>query len=342
MPNLKSFALVGNGAGWDRSIDPFEPFLPTLRCLKLLDIPLYPSLLELKTLTELIIRDRWSNLRLDTLLDFLEGNRSLESVILTIKFEESSLHSSRRQVAVGNRIKHLEITCFNAMDGQALISNIPLSKGAELVFFCCPFNGTGASVDDILSVISATDLSNLQSPTFMEYRVCTPRTIQLLGPDGSANFSGGSGTDIPFVEFPRLPLTNIRRLHLDTRGWKLIWPPPGPAVFHHLSSFPALETLTIECDTNLLHLLSPLFSKPSSSPLLKTLAFSGCTITEEFMKELTRFASDRKSTTSVGLHHVAIFHRQGKFPSATSIRELEEYVPVVDVRISTKIPTDLT
>jgi hypothetical protein len=228
------------------------------------------------------------------------------------------------------------------MDGQALISNIPLSKGAELVFFCCPISGTGASVDDILSVICATDLSNLQSPTFMEYRVHTLRTIQLLGPNGSANFSGGTDSPIPFAEFPRLPLTDIRRLHLDICGWKLIWPPPGPAVFHHLSSFPALETLTIECDTNLSHLLSPLFSNQSSSPLSKTLAFSGCTITEEFMEELTRFASHRKSTAPVGLHHVVILHRQGKFPSATSIRELEEYVPVVDVRISTKMPTDLT
>jgi hypothetical protein len=99
MPNLRSFALVGNGAGWDRSIDPFEPFLPTLRSLKLLNISLYPSLLELKALTELIIRDHRFNLRLDALLDFLEGNRSLESVILTVRFEESSLHSSRRQVA---------------------------------------------------------------------------------------------------------------------------------------------------------------------------------------------------------------------------------------------------
>jgi hypothetical protein len=341
MPNLQSFALTSGGAGWDRSIDPFEPFPPTLRYLKLLGISPYPSLLELKTLTELELRDRQFNLRLDTLLDFLEENRSLERVILNLKFDEPSLRGSRRRAAIKTRLRYLEITCFSAMDGQALISSIALSKGAELEFFCCPLNGIGAAVDDVLSGISTTHLSNIQSPTFMEYRVYIPRTIQLLGPNGSAKFSGRSGTDIPFAELPRLPLTNIRRLHLDTYRWESIQPPPGPAVFHHLSSFPALETLTIECDTDLSCLLSPLFLNTSSSPFLKTLAFLDCTITEEFMKELTRFASDRKSTTSVGLHHVVILHREGKFPSTASIRELGEYVPVVDVRIATKIPTDL-
>ena len=176
----------------------------------------------------------------------------------------------------------------------------------------------------------------------MEYRVHVSRTIQLLGPNGSVKFTGHHGTDIPFVELPHLPLADIRRLRLDTCRWEWIQLPPSPAVFHYLPSIPALETLTTECDTDLSRLLSPVFSNQSSSPFLKTLAFSDCTITEEFMKKLTRFASDRKSTTSVGLHHVAIFYREGKFPSTASIRELEDHVPVVDVWVATKAPTSLT
>ena len=343
MPNLQSFTLLaGGGVGWDRSIDPFESFPPTLRCLKLLGISLHPSLLGLKTLTELDLRNRRCNLRLDTLLDFLEENRSLERVILNLKFDEPSLRSSWRRVAIRNRLRYLEITCFDAMDGQVLISSIALSKGAELAFFCYPSSGISPTVDDVLSGISTTHLSNLQSPTFMEYRVYEPRTIQLLGPNGTAKFSSPFGSGIPFAEFPRLPLTDVRRLHVDTCRGESILPPPGLALFHHLPSFPALETLTIECYTDLSCLLSPLFSNPSSPPSLKTLAFLDCTTTEEFMKELTRFASDRKSTTSVVLHRVVIFHREGKFPSTASIRELEDYVPVVDVRIATRMPIDLT
>jgi hypothetical protein len=332
MPNLQSLALSkSGGAGWVPSIDPFESFLPTLRYLELLDISLYPSLLELRTLTELELRDRQFNLRLDILLDFLEENRSLERVVLHLMFDEPSLRSSRRRVAIGNRLRYLEIVCFNAMDGQALISSIALSKGAKLDFSCLPVFNISPTVDDVLSGISTTHLSNLQSPTFMEYRIST-RIIRLLGTSGTATFHSPICSGIPFVEFPRLPLTDIRKLHLDTCGWESIQFPPVPAVFHHMSSFPALEELTIECDTDLSCLLSRLFSNPSSSPLLQALAFLGCTVTEEFMKELTRFASDRKSTTSVGLRHVVILHRKGKFPSAASIRELEEYVPVVDAR----------
>jgi len=57
---------------------------------------------------------------------------------------------------------------------------------------------------------------------------------------------------------------------------------------------------------------------------------------------LTQFASDRKNTNSARLHRVVIVHWQGKFPSIASIRRLKKHVPVVDVRISTGLPADLT
>jgi hypothetical protein len=59
------------------------------------------------------------------------------------------------------------------------------------------------------------------------------------------------------------------------------------------------------------------------------------------MEELTRFASDRKTYTSAQLHRVVILRGEGKLPSTTSVRKLEEHVPVVDVRDGMKIPTDL-
>jgi len=59
------------------------------------------------------------------------------------------------------------------------------------------------------------------------------------------------------------------------------------------------------------------------------------------MRELTRFASNRKNTDSARLHRVVIVHWEGKFPSIASIRKLEKHVPVVDVRISSVLPGDL-
>ena len=223
------------------------------------------------------------------------------------------------------------------MDGEALISNISLPKGATLDVDCCEGDVT---VNDVLSGISTTHLSNLLSPTFMEY--FTHRSIvQLLGPNGTARFRSYY-PNTPFIEFPRLPLASIREFRLDNRWWGLIHSRPDPEVFHHLSSFPALETFTIRSDGDLSYVLSPLLSGPSTSPCLKTLGFWDCIITEEFMERLARFASDRKNTASSWLRRVVIVHQEGKFPSAASIRELKEHVPVVDVWIAPELPEDLT
>ena len=340
MINLQSLSLSDyQVTTWDRSIDPFELSAYALRYLQLTRVPLYPSFLKIKTLTGLELCDYECNLHLDTLLDFLEENRSLTSAGLDIWFAEPSLRSSRRRAPIGNRLQSLRITCHDAMDGRALISSIALSKGAELEFTCQGTYDATVEVADVLSGISTTHLSNLLSPTFMRYRV-HPRIIKLHGPNGTASFFGHSLWDIPFAEFPLLSLANIRRFHLDNCGREMIQSPDDLAAFNHLPSFSALETFTIEHEANLPH-LPTLLSNPSASPSLRTLAFVHCVLTEEFMGELAQFASDRKSTASAWLHRVVIVHRDGTFPSITSIRKLEEHVPVVNVQIATKLPTDL-
>ena len=337
MTNLRSLTLTNDGkSDWDRTIDPFESSAHVLRYLELVRIPLYPSLLNLETLTGLVLHDPWCDLHLDTLLDFLEGNRSLTSAKLRIRFIEPSLRSSRRRAAIGNRLRRLDITCGNAMDGRALLSSIALSEGAELVLDCSDDYSVFVGANDVLSGISTTHLSNLLSPTFMLYRIHS-RFVQLSGPNGAALFHSHYGPNTPLVEFPLLPLANIRHFHLDAYGWGSF----GPIVFHHLSSFPTLETFTIENGTDLSHLLSALLSNPSVSPSLRTLAFFNCIFTEKFMKELTQFASDRKNTASAWLHRAVIIQRDGIFPSITSIRKLREHVSAVDARIAEKLPVDL-
>lgn len=76
MPNLQSLSLSGPGDPYRASsADPFGPFTPTLRCLSLFTVPLYPSLLRLRALTKLVLYDVQFDVHLDTLLDFLEENR---------------------------------------------------------------------------------------------------------------------------------------------------------------------------------------------------------------------------------------------------------------------------
>ena len=52
-PNLRSLKLVGTSWG-SGSVDPFESLTPALRCLEFGKIPLYPSILRLGSLTELV------------------------------------------------------------------------------------------------------------------------------------------------------------------------------------------------------------------------------------------------------------------------------------------------
>jgi len=334
MPNLRSLKIVkGVGPDWDRSVDPFGPSACSLRCLTLVQIPLYPSFLTLRTLTTLNLGDAQFHLHLDTLLDFLEKNHSLQSVALKVSFVEPSLCSSQHQSPIRNLLQHLTISCIRAIEVQTLISNIALQRGAHLELID---RGWNAGLNEILTGISTAHLSNLLSPTSVEYETYL-RRIRLSGPDGG--FSFRSFTKDPFVGFPLLTLANVREFRLINH--ELSETPRLSPITHYLSFFPSLKTLAVECETNTPY-LSTLLSNPPSSPSLTTLAFFNCGLSESFMEELTRFASDRKNTTSSRLHRVVIVDSGGKFPSAASIDALEKHVPIVDVRRGKKLPTDLT
>jgi hypothetical protein len=237
-----------------------------------------------------------------------------------------------------SRLQHLSITCYEKRDENAhlsdntLLSNIALGKGAHLELISRAW--TSSSV--VLSGIPMAQFPNLLSPTFMEYRLYRGRSIRLLGPNGSFSFQESHSPDArPFVEFPLLPLTNVREFHLKQvygSKWGTFDPP----------FLPALETFAVHCKTGASgHLLSLLFSNPSFSPSLKTLAFLNCTLSGDFMEALTRFASDRKNTTSAWLRRVVIVDSRGKLPTEASIDALGKHVPDVDIRVGKKLPTDL-
>ena len=333
-PNLRSLVLTRevDTRRWDPSTDPFASFPNTLRSLTSYDAPIYPSFLRLRTLTKLSLHYYALQPLLDTLLDILEENRSLESVGLHIHSDEHPAQVSRRRAVALNRLRHLSITCLDAMTGRTLISNIPLRRGADLeitllgrdtglglnqilsgismtrlsnLLSPTPMisGGAGLGLNEILSGISMAHLSNLLSPALMIYRSST-RKICLIGPNGRLSYTHERSLVPPFTEFSVLPLTAIKKLHLVHSD---------PSVVFHPSSFPALETLTIKCNPDVSRLFSALLPDPSLFPSLRTLKFLDCVITEEFTEELTRFASSRKNTASAWLHHVEFIHRGGKF-----------------------------
>jgi len=335
MPNLRSLKIIkGPVSDWDRTADPFGSFSHSLRCLTLENIPLYPSFLNLRTLTTLFLRDDNLHLHLDTLLDFLEGNHSLQSATLWVSFVEPSLRRSQRRSPIRNRLQHLSISCIDMLDIRALTSSIALQRGAHLEI---KYYLLSEGLNRILAGISTKHLSNLPSPTSLEYDI-QPRRIRLFGPNGRFSFDGTLITDL-FIEFPLLPLASVREFRLIHTELMGRFHPNH--VMDHLSLFPSLHTLAIECKTGIPY-LPTLSSDPSSPPSLTTLAFLNCDLSEDFMEELTQFASDRKNTSSARLHRVVIVDSGGKFPSDASIDALEKQVPVVDVRRGKKLPTDLT
>ena len=336
MPNLRSLSLFTDGARVrhleDVSADPLGQPSLTLTHLSLTSIPLYPSFRRLTTLTNLSISNHRFYLHIDALLDFLEANRALERASLDVAL--SAFRDSRRQVGIVNSLQSLSIRYTNAAEINAFVSRIPLQKGAHLEI---NIGGQNAGVSEVMSGISVIHLSNLQSPTSMEY--CPgDRRIELLGPNGSFLFKCDPYRKIPFAEFSLFQLTNIKTFRL--RVARRAWGPKTPMALP-LLALPALETLAIEHEAAVCHLLTILFEDPSASPSLKTLAFLDCDLDEACMEALTKFASDRKNTTSARLYHVVIVSSGEGLPAFASVDALGRHVPVVDVRMGRKLPAGL-
>ena len=334
MPDLRSLVLLNNEPAWTRTTDPFDFSAHTLRNLSLRNVPLYHSFLGHGTLTELALVDLRFNLHLDVLLDFLKKSHSLERASLDIMFVDPSLRQSRCQTPIGNRLRYLSISCYEAMDGRALISGIALRRGAALEI-CYKGGGAGEAdfLVDFLPGIFKTHLQNLSSPIFMECRY-SQHSVRLLGPGGSFTFRNCFMLGGNFRESHPLPLESIRQFRLRYRV-------PSLPMEIHPSSFHSLEVLAI-CDSISISLVfSKLLPNPTSSPLLKTLAFLNCIITEDFVGELAQFASDRESASSASLHRIVIVGSNEKLPSVDWIERLRECVPVVDVVEGCELPKDL-
>ena len=334
MPDLQFLSLTCGHPVQDRPIDSFGPLTPTLKYLALYNVPLYPLFLRLRALTTFILNNYLFDLHPDTLLDFLEENKSLESAELGVMPIDPSLWSLWPRTATRNRLQNLSIRCHDYGSARFLLCNIPLQRGAHLAIVAF-----GAGLGVFLRGISTAHLLNLPSPAFMECQP-NPRAIRLIGPNGRFSFDSHSGTVDTSREFPLLPLTDVREFHLKHRRMEGGKKPPKPLVFCP-PLFPALEMFAVTREADMLRLLSPLFLNPSSSPSLKTLAFLDCDLTNEFMGELAQFIANRRNTTSVWLHRVAIVNSNGNFPSPGSIGALREDVPVVDVRMAEELPTGL-
>ena len=338
---LHDFRLISHDSDDSDPCDKFITSTSPLTHLDLSEIPLYPSIQRVTTLTDLKIHHCYFELDLVIFLDFLEENRSLEYATIRTQFTGlSRLRGSWRPIQ--NRLRYLSVSSTGAKDVTALISRIEVQSGAHLEVSCEISIGGKAHV---CPLVSTANLLNLDSPTFMGYLpggpgVCV-RAIRLLGPNGSFTMKRLPGMEVPFTEFPLLPLNDVQTFHLEYQNPAGIFSMPGPITFPPLS-FPALETLVIKHGTDMSRLFSAFFSDPSAAPSLTTLAFLDCNLhSRKFMEELALFSADRKGTASAWLRRIVIIDSEGKFPSPTLIGSLREHAPVVDLLVDKGLPLDL-
>lgn len=304
--------------------DPFKLFPPTLKYLSLNEIPLYQSLLNIRSLTKFTLSDPAFACPLDTLLTFLEDNASLKHVELYITFATSP--SSRRQAPIKNQLHHLLVKSTRVEDIQALISYIPLQQGGALKIISCDFD---VGWENILPDINTVYSKNLLSPTYLWYN---PGTVQLSGPNGSFQLYGPSKPEQNLTGLSPLSFGDIQELHLELPG----------SVFPDFSLFPTLNFLTVDYNgnSNMLHnFLTSLLSPESCS--LKTLTFQLCVLYPgDFMGQLIQFASNCKNM-SAGLDHIVIICRdQDKFPSSDLVTMLGKYVQDVKLLDHREPPKD--
>ena len=326
MLGLRSLTLSGDTS----PIDLFRSFAPNLTYLSLTTIPLYPSFLCLTTLTHLTLRNYQFDLHIDILLDFLQDNRSLERVTLDIEFIHVLLRvSPPRRVVIIDQLRYLSIRCSDAMDNRVLISKIALPRGGHLEIAC---HDRDNGLNDILVGIPAVQLPNLLPSTHMEYE-CWGRSVRLFGPNGGFSFENPLSLAAPFVEFLLLPTIDVQELHLRHRGAREGFQSPLPLVFPPLF-FPSLKVFAIDGEVS--NLFTALFANPFYLPLLETIAFLDCDLTDGFMEQLAWFAFCRKKSTSTLLQRVVITNSKGSFPSATSIATLRKNVPVVRARVGNR------
>ena len=345
-PNLQVLILhlSKDSTQWDRAMDPFKLFpTTTLRCLILEGIPLYPSFLSLRSLTQLKLKDSEFSHTIDTLLRFIKRNALLESVTLQIKFVDLSLRTLLCQAPIENRLKILEVHSEDAEVIRVLISGIALQRGAHLCIVHI-HSSTSTSLTNILSDVS--NLANLSSPNCM--KVLHQSLVELSGPNGSFSIQGPLFSVMSLTEFSPLSCESIQELHF-AGGFTVVFEP---------FLFPALKVLVVGDRGNVSDILSNLFSSPESCPLLEILAFSRCELSDDPMERLIQFASNRKETTSMQLSHIFIAHADpgvedgfmnrvhfslfhAQIPSASLISELKLHVPVDVLPPDTELPSQL-
>jgi len=340
MPNLTSLEL-------QQTTEPTELFPPSeapvpsvfqnvakLESLCLTRTPLYPTLFSIPSLRELKLLGYTNLFNFGAFIGFLRSNLNLELVVLDIQFVADSVKIPRGRATIPlSRLQHLSITCSKAIDSKGLLSYISLPRGIRIEVIS-NLSDQSVMVDSFLPS-PPTPIEKLLAPiTTFKTRV-TPRELRLFGNGSTFTFRSIQFTMGALWEWAKFPTTAAREFHTNVHPYTYSDIRLFKAVMGRL---PALEILAVSQTEFPVGLLSALTEEPVLCPALKTIAFFDCKIGSNTVKQLGEAIAKRRDSTAARLHRVVIVNSTGTLLDVTSIRQLRESVPCVEVRVDDKLP----
>ena len=335
IPNLTSLELEQTGEpaqSFPSNETPAPPLfqeVSKLKSLYLTRTPLYPSLIDVRSLVELKLVGYTTPFPFGKFIRFLRLNPTLELVVLDTQFTEVPGWVTPAMTVSLARLRQLTFTCAHASDAKTLISSISFPRGVSL---------------EVISSRTQTDAelrSYLPSPPTLIQRLLAPIAIvkcqnepgvvQLYGNDSSLSFRCSGFLYDAYYHFSMFSTAAVREFHMKSASCRdLSWP---------LSRLLALETLVLVGVTSFPRCsLDFLAKEPMPCPSLKTIAFFDCDLDPSIIGELEEVVSRRKDSTVAWLHRVVIVRRVGRLPDCDLIHRLRQFVPRVDVRIDEELP----
>jgi hypothetical protein len=231
-----------------------------------------------------------------------------------------------------SHLRHLSITCSEAIASRGLISSITFPRGVHLeILFTKPGEIPGF---ESLLPSSLDHLREFLHPISIVKSQFTPPMLQLSGKFSSLSLNA-SGRQTRFYSGLGLsPTANIREFHLDIHPHL----PTHNRLSWLLAQLPALEILVISKTVpppGTLHLLA---AEPVLCPSLHTVAFFNCELPEGVIKELGEAITKRYDTFATRPYRVVFVNSTTPSPGFDAIQELRWSVPCVEVRVDDKLP----
>jgi len=333
MPNLTSLGL-------EQTVQPSKLFpsdktsppslfysFSKLESLHLTRVPLYPILSRVPSLVELKLFDY--TIHFGKFIGFLESNLALEIVDLGLGFVKGSVSTTPKGTVSLPRLRHLGLICDNAIDARGLLSCLSLPRGVDVEVQGSQQNSC-ASLPSFLPC-PPTHIQDLLTPitTVKKSRY----SLRLSGSGGSFYFNPFEAPPPnAYEEFNPFATDTVREFHLLEA--KVL----GNHLSRALERLPALEALGISEATLRSGSLSALIKEPLLCPSLKTIAFFGCEVTSEMIRELKGVLKKREHLTTARLYRVIIVIDISTWPDRDSIWQLITSVPHLDIRLGRMLP----